>query len=280
MCVPWRWKKKPPTEPGAKLIEEAARQEQLRANLLRSISHDLRTPLTSISGNALILTEKNPLLTEEKRRELSAAIYEDANWLNHLVENLLSITRMENGQVNLRIQPELIQDIFDDVLAHLDHDAARHTIVTNVADDLLMADMDAQLIEQVLVNLINNAIKYTPEHSRIELFAAPEGKLIVFLNGVNNDDISKKIYADWKERHKNDGKISGSRQADMKSAVVEEFRNHACILIGTEAASEGINLQFCSLLVNYDLPWNPQRIEQRIGRCHRYGQKNDVVVIN
>ena len=92
-------------------IEEAARQEQLRANLLRSISHDLRTPLTSISGNALILTEKNPLLTEEKRRELSAAIYEDANWLNHLVENLLSITRMENGQVNLRIQPELIQDI-------------------------------------------------------------------------------------------------------------------------------------------------------------------------
>ena len=140
-------------------IEEAARQEQLCANLLRSISHDLRTPLTSISGNALILTEKNPLLTEEKRRELSAAIYEDANWLNHLVENLLSITRMENGQVNLRIQPELIQDIFDDVLIHLDHDAARHTIVTNVADDLLMADMDAQLIEQVLVNLINNAIK-------------------------------------------------------------------------------------------------------------------------
>lgn len=159
-------------------IEEAARQEQLRANLLRSISHDLRTPLTSISGNALILTEKNPLLTEEKRRELSAAIYEDANWLNHLVENLLSITRMENGQVNLHIQPELIQDIFDDVLAHLDHDAARHTIVTNVADDLLMADMDAQLIEQVLVNLINNAIKYTPEHSHIELFAAPEGKFV------------------------------------------------------------------------------------------------------
>ena len=94
------------------------------------------------------------------------------------MENLLSITRMENGQVNLHIQPELIQDIFDDVLAHLDHDAARHTIVTNVADDLLMADMDAQLIEQVLVNLINNAIKYTPEHSRIELFAAPEGKFV------------------------------------------------------------------------------------------------------
>lgn len=106
-----------------------------------------------------------------------------------------------------------------------------------------------------------------------------DGK-IVFLNGTNNDDISKNIYTEWKERHSNDGLISGSKQADMKAAVVEEFRDHASILIGTEAAAEGINLQFCSLVVNYDLPWNPQRIEQRIGRCHRYGQKNDVVVIN
>jgi superfamily II DNA/RNA helicase len=106
-----------------------------------------------------------------------------------------------------------------------------------------------------------------------------EGK-IVFLNGSNNDAMSKDIYAAWKERHKNDSVISGSRQADMKAAVVEAFRDEASILIGTEAAAEGINLQFCSIIVNYDLPWNPQRIEQRIGRCHRYGQKNDVVVIN
>lgn len=103
---------------------------------------------------------------------------------------------------------------------------------------------------------------------------------IVFLNGTNNDEISSRIYADWKDRHKDDSHISGSKQADMKAAVVEEFRDRASILIGTEAAAEGINLQFCSLIVNYDLPWNPQRIEQRIGRCHRYGQKNDVVVIN
>lgn len=106
-----------------------------------------------------------------------------------------------------------------------------------------------------------------------------EGK-IVFLNGVNTDSISKEIYNRWKKRHANDGIISGSRTADIKAAIVEEFKNEASILIGTEAASEGINLQFCSIIVNYDLPWNPQRIEQRIGRCHRYGQKNDVVVIN
>lgn len=103
---------------------------------------------------------------------------------------------------------------------------------------------------------------------------------IVFLNGSNNDADSKRILNEWKERHKDDGRISGSRTADIKAAIVEEFKNKASILIGTEAAAEGINLQFCSLLVNYDLPWNPQRIEQRIGRCHRYGQKNDVVVIN
>jgi ERCC4-related helicase len=103
---------------------------------------------------------------------------------------------------------------------------------------------------------------------------------IVFLNGSNSDEISKRIYTAWRERHKSDGTISGSKQADMKAAIVEEFRDRASILIGTEAAAEGINLQFCSLIVNYDLPWNPQRIEQRIGRCHRYGQQNDVVVIN
>jgi ERCC4-related helicase len=105
-----------------------------------------------------------------------------------------------------------------------------------------------------------------------------EGK-IVLLNGSNNDETSKKIYKEWKERHKDDGTIT-HKAADMKAAIVEEFRDKAEILIGTEAAAEGINLQFCSMIVNYDLPWNPQRVEQRIGRCHRYGQKYDVVVVN
>ncbi|CCQ98164.1 Helicase domain protein [[Clostridium] ultunense Esp] len=106
------------------------------------------------------------------------------------------------------------------------------------------------------------------------------GGQVVVLNGDNNDPNSNRIYREWLARHQGEEIISGSKQADMKAAIVEEFRERASILIGTEAAAEGINLQFCSLVVNYDLPWNPQRIEQRIGRCHRYGQKNDVVVIN
>ena len=103
---------------------------------------------------------------------------------------------------------------------------------------------------------------------------------IVFLDGSNNDPVSTRVYKEWKARHKDDGMASRATAADKKTAIVEEFRERASILIGTEAAAEGINLQFCNIVVNYDLPWNPQRIEQRIGRCHRYGQRSDVIVIN
>lgn len=101
------------------------------------------------------------------------------------------------------------------------------------------------------------------------------GQVLLF-NGSNNDKRATAIYAGWKERHQS----TGSREVDIRAALVEEFRDRASIMIATEAASEGVNLQFCSLVINYDLPWNPQRIEQRIGRCHRYGQKHDVVVVN
>jgi len=105
------------------------------------------------------------------------------------------------------------------------------------------------------------------------------GKVLLF-NGTNNDPKSKDIYHQWLKQHAGTDRISGSPSADMRAALVDYFRDDAAIMIATEAAAEGINLQFCNLVVNYDLPWNPQRIEQRIGRCHRYGQKFDVVVVN
>lgn len=105
------------------------------------------------------------------------------------------------------------------------------------------------------------------------------GKVVLF-NGSNNDQKSKEIYQNWLKKHEGTDYITGSKTADMRAALVEYFRDEAIIMIATEAAAEGINLQFCSLVINYDLPWNPQRIEQRIGRCHRYGQKHDVVVVN
>ncbi|RKX35664.1 MAG: DEAD/DEAH box helicase [Verrucomicrobia bacterium] len=106
------------------------------------------------------------------------------------------------------------------------------------------------------------------------------GEGIVLFNGSNTDERSREIYADWKARHQDSDQLTGSRTADMRSALVDYFRDEGRIMIATEAGAEGINLQFCSLVINYDLPWNPQRVEQRIGRCHRYGQKHDVVVVN
>jgi len=105
------------------------------------------------------------------------------------------------------------------------------------------------------------------------------GQVLTF-NGTNKDDVSGKIYQEWLVANKESGRATGSRQVDLRAAIIDRFREQASILIATEAGGEGLNLQFCSAIVNFDLPWNPQRIEQRIGRCHRYGQKHDVVVIN
>jgi len=156
-------------------IEESARQETLRANLLRSISHDLRTPLTSISGNATLLMENTGNLDESKRAELSASIYDDAIWLNGLVENLLTITRTENGTMKLNLQSELVADAIEEALRHIDRNASKRQLRTELPDDLLMARMDASLIVQVLINLVNNAVKYTPEGASIVIGANRAG---------------------------------------------------------------------------------------------------------
>lgn len=103
---------------------------------------------------------------------------------------------------------------------------------------------------------------------------------VVLFNGTNNDEKSRRIYSDWIKRHAGTDRVTGSRTADTRAALVDYFREEGSLMIATEAGAEGINLQFCSMVINYDLPWNPQRIEQRIGRCHRYGQKHDVVVVN
>ena len=105
------------------------------------------------------------------------------------------------------------------------------------------------------------------------------GQIIQF-SGTNNSPETAKIYEEWLNKNLTTGRVTGSRDIDVRTALIEHFRDKGTIMIATEAAAEGVNIQFCSLVINYDLPWNPQRVEQRIGRCHRYGQKHDVVVIN
>jgi superfamily II DNA/RNA helicase len=120
----------------------------------------------------------------------------------------------------------------------------------------------------------------TQEYLLNLLADTPYGDGIVLFNGSNSDQRAQAVYKDWLKRHEGTDRITGSKTADTRAALVEHFKERGKVMIATEAGAEGINLQFCSLVINYDLPWNPQRIEQRIGRCHRYGQKFDVVVVN
>jgi hypothetical protein len=122
--------------------------------------------------------------------------------------------------------------------------------------------------------------KRTQEYIKTLLESRGYTDKVVLFNGTNNDAQSQAIYKAWVARYQGTDKVTSSRTADMRAALVDYFRDEATIMVATEAAAEGINLQFCSLVINYDMPWNPQRIEQRIGRCHRYGQKFDVVVVN
>ena len=147
------------------------KKEQFRSDLLRSISHDLRTPLTSIYGNADVLLNDNGNLKNDKKNALYKNIYDDSLWLINLVENLLSMTSIEDGSVKLRIEPEVIEDVIDESLSHVSKNKDNHKIKVNISDDFLMADMDARLIVQVLINLINNAIKYTENDSTISINA-------------------------------------------------------------------------------------------------------------
>ena len=150
-----------------------AKNEQLRANLLRSISHDLRTPLTSISGNADTLLHSYNVLDEQTRKQIFTDIYDDAQWLTGLVENLLSITKIADGSVKLRLSDQVVDDIVSESLRHIDRRSAEHHITVDCGDEPLLVRVDAGLIMQVLINLVNNAVKYTPAGSNIRITAIP-----------------------------------------------------------------------------------------------------------
>ena len=162
-----------------KEVSMQVQQEQLRANLLRAISHDLRTPLTTISGNAGILIGNSEVLSEEQKEGLYTDIYDDSMWLIHLVENLLSITKIDNGSLNLNLQAELLEEVIAEALLHINRNSEDHKIQIVLEDEFIMAKMDAQLIIQVLINLVNNAIKYTPFGSLITISARRKDHVVL-----------------------------------------------------------------------------------------------------
>ncbi len=174
------------------------RNEQLRSNLLRSISHDIRTPLTSISGNASNLLSHYGQLDDATREQIFSDIYGDAEWLIDLAENLLSISRIENGQMELHLSSEVMGDVIEEALRHVDRDADQHSITVRSTDDILLVDMDAKLIMQVLINLINNAIKNTPAGSEISIESRQDGAQAVVTVRDNGpgipDDMKPRIF--------------------------------------------------------------------------------------
>ncbi|MBQ9844205.1 MAG: DUF4118 domain-containing protein, partial [Oscillospiraceae bacterium] len=157
-----------------------AESEKLRANLLRSISHDLRTPLTAISGNASILLSDSENLDSNSRKQMYGDIYDDSAWLHNLVENLLAVTKIEEGRMELKTQPQLAEEIVSEALQHISRKRSEHTITVTHEDELLLAQCDARLIVQTIINLVDNAIKYTPVGSHIWVSTRWEESMAVF----------------------------------------------------------------------------------------------------
>lgn len=154
-----------------------AEREQLRANLLRTISHDLRTPLTTISGNAGNLIRNGGRFDEATRQQIYSDIYDDSMWLTDLVENLLYATRIEEGRMTLRTTTELLSEIIDEAVQRIGRKAAAHPLSIVLPDDFLLVRADARLVVQVIVNIIDNAVKYTPPGSSIAITASRKGDL-------------------------------------------------------------------------------------------------------
>lgn len=171
-----------------------AKNEQLRANLLRAISHDLRTPLTSISGNANILFTSEESMDAPTKKRLFTDIYDDSLWLINLVENLLSVTRIEDGSMNLRLSSELLEDVIVEALRHVNRKKEEYRLVVRSTDSLILAKMDARLIVQVLINIVDNAIKYTDPGSEIIISTEKQNDMAVVKisdNGAGISDESK-----------------------------------------------------------------------------------------
>lgn len=242
------------------------------------------------------------------RKLLASSSYAVMNTLETILKRLESLQLSKKSDIDvvasLVEEDDLEQDYLEDIdeIAG-DDDAIDHELLKDEINEVRLYIGKAKAIQTeskatALLTALNQGFekmeamgaprkviiftesKRTQEYLARYLSANGYQDKIVTFSGSNNHPQATEAYQRWLVENKGTDKISGSPQVDRRSALIDHFRHHAEVMIATEAAAEGVNLQFCSLLINYDLPWNPQRVEQRIGRCHRYGQKFDVVVIN
>ena len=170
-----------------------AKNEQLRANLLRAISHDLRTPLTTISGNAGNLLSNYDKLDEDTRTQIFTDIFDDAQWLISLVENLLSVTRIDEGNLKSNMSLQLMDEVIDEAMKHITRKSAEHHITVDCNDEMQLAFIDAKLIIQVIINLVDNAVKYTTAGSEIKVSTRKKDGMLYVSVADNGDGIPDEI---------------------------------------------------------------------------------------
>ncbi|MFC1080100.1 SNF2-related protein [Pasteurella multocida] len=247
---------------------------KLLASSSRAIAGALDTMSKRLQG---VLDEATP-------QDLVETLDEDYESLDETAEEWES----ENGET-----PSLTLDRYQAIIDEIEELNHFKNLAQNIREDAkgkaLFSALDKAFAELKRLGAAQKAIIFTESKRTQEylleclsesVYAGENGDGIVLFNGTNSGPQAQQIYKNWLKKHEGSDKITGSKTADTRAALVEHFKEKATIMIATEAGAEGINLQFCSLIINYDLPWNPQRIEQRIGRCHRYGQKHDVVVVN
>ena len=277
-------------------------QRHLTALILRKL---LASSSHAVAATLVIIRERlHGLLTAEKKEDDGSQLVEQLIAEDDLEQDYLEEEASEADAAAEALTPAPTED--DKTGAAKDAHAVRAAISAEIAEltafvdaaQALQTDTKAQALLKALgvgfgrmaelraprKAIIFTESKRTQEYLHRFLSAnGHAGKLVLF-SGTNNHENSAAIYQRWLEEYKGTDRFTGSPQVDRRTALIDHFRRDdgtgAEIMIATEAAAEGVNLQFCALIINYDLPWNPQRVEQRIGRCHRYGQRFDVVVIN
>ena len=278
-----------PTEPEWRLYSELSEFLQRKDTIAYGDKANQLVVLQirKILGSSTFAVSKyleNLLVRLNNKEAASISMTDDLDEFDSAIEEDISDEDfLEDDEPEEYIDPQQLEDEIKEVSEML---TLARSIGSNAKGDVLVSQLPRALDEIVSKGGQRKAVMFT-ESVRTQMYlrdllnANGYSGQVVLLNGSNSDPESREIYKQWKAKHEGTDKISGSRTADMKAALVEAFkRDDKTIFISTESGAEGINLQFCSLLINFDLPWNPQRVEQRIGRCHRYGQKIDVTVIN
>lgn len=259
------------------------RQRHLIALILRKL---LASSSLAIADTLDALRLRLETLRDEKVQddaEFTETLIESEEIEDDLLDEILAEPEeAETENVPPTIDRQKLHEEID-ILQRLS--AWARSIGTDTRTKTLLTALEIGFEQMAATNAARKALIFTEsrrtqEYLKTFLDSHGYGGQVMLFNGANGGPEATAIYESWVEKNRDNGRCSGSRAVDMRTALIEHFRDKGVIMLATEAAAEGINLQFCSLVINYDLPWNPQRIEQRIGRCHRYGQRHDVVVIN